>query len=138
MRLRPDESTEGLRKRPGWPPEPYRGLNFFSLDDAPLFSQREGEIEDCAARLDDFSVRVLLLHGFSGMGKSSFLRAGLIPRLENPPEDGCRFHFLRRGNGKPAIVRSTADPIGGIYEALVEAACYEDKQVPRARPCGRI
>jgi hypothetical protein len=121
-----------LKTHTEWPSDPYKGLNFFSLDDAPLFSQRDREVEDCAARLDDFSVRVLLLHGFSGMGKSSFLRAGLIPRLENPPEDGCRFHFLRMGSGTPAIVRSTADPIGGIYEALTEVVRYDDKQIPSA------
>jgi hypothetical protein len=127
-----DDVVPGGVKTSAWPPEPYKGLNYFSLDDAALFSEREEDIEDCAARLDDLSVRVLLLHGLSGMGKSSFLRAGLIPRLENPPEDGCRFRFLRDGSGEPAIVRSTADPIAGIYQGLAEATKYHDKQLPVA------
>ncbi len=101
-----------------WPSEPYKGLEFFSSTDVPLFSQREDDIEDCAARIDDFTTRVLILHGLSGMGKSSFLRAGLIPRLEDPPGDGSRFHFLRDGAGAPYIIRTTDDPVSRLREAL--------------------
>ena len=126
---KPATSVRTLR----WPHEPYKGLDFFTADDAVLFSQRDQDVENCAAQLDDFSTKVLFLHGFSGMGKSSFLRAGLLPRLENPPEDSGKFFFLRDGSGKPAVVRATGDPIARMYETLAETM-RGDKRVPgRAR-----
>src|SRR4051794_27343285 len=68
-----------------WPREPYKGLNYFSAADAPLFGQRETEINDVVALLCSFDTRALLLHGGTGTGKSSFLRAGLCPYLQGLP-----------------------------------------------------
>lgn len=123
------EKTLGARaaNAPVWPEEPYKGLNFFTAADAPLFTQRDEEIENCAARVDDFTARVLLLHGFSGMGKSSFLRAGLMPRLQAPPEGGCKFFFLRNSAGEPIVVRCTNDPVARIHEALLEAVSADKR-----------
>jgi hypothetical protein len=129
-----EEPVESLAKKaPVWPEEPYKGLNFFTVNDAPLFSQRDEEIDHCAARVDDFTTRVLLLHGFSGMGKSSFLRAGLMPRLETPPEGGGRFFFLRNSAGEPIVVRSTNDPIARIHEALLEGVNTDKRVSPETR-----
>jgi hypothetical protein len=117
-----------------WPKEPYKGLNFFTSRDRPLFSQRNEEIEDCAASIDDFATRVLILQGSSGTGKSSFLRAGLVPRLELPPEEGsCRFFFLRddAGMGEPILIRATDDPVAQIYRALTTVA-RADRRIPTA------
>jgi WD40 repeat protein len=74
---------------PGEPP--YRGLQAFEEEDADLFYGRD----DTVARLVDQvqEARFLALIGASGSGKSSILRAGLIPRLrqEQPP---WRIHLL--------------------------------------------
>ncbi|MEU9803724.1 XRE family transcriptional regulator [Streptomyces sp. NPDC051000] len=58
---------------------PYVGLAAFRAEDAELFFGRERLVEDLLATLARH--RVLALVGASGAGKSSLLRAGLLPRL---------------------------------------------------------
>ena len=59
---------------------PYRGLDTFQKDDAPLFFGRERALTQLldAFRQDFFIITLL---GPSGSGKSSLVRAGLIPAL---------------------------------------------------------
>ena len=56
---------------------PYPGLSSFAMEDAGFFFGREVEIEALWRKLR--RPRLLGLIGPSGSGKSSFLRAGLIP-----------------------------------------------------------
>ncbi|MEU1803785.1 DNA-binding protein [Streptomyces sp. NPDC019937] len=72
-------------------PEPYRGLARFELDDAALYFGRDQLIED-VLRLTR-ARRLAAVVGASGSGKSSLLRAGLIPRLrtaDDPRPAGVR------------------------------------------------
>src|SRR5262249_24639960 len=116
-----------------WPDAPYKGLNFYSTADAPLFSQREEEIDEVVALLASFDTRVVLLQGGTGTGKSSFLRAGLVPRLQSMrPDEGRRYFFRREaGAGSDArLIRPTDDPVARIYEALQSAATLESVPEP--------
>ncbi|MBL1101543.1 nSTAND1 domain-containing NTPase [Streptomyces coffeae] len=73
---RPPEEDE-------WPP--YRGLERFEPGDAELFFGREettAQLEAMARRH-----RLSVMVGASGSGKSSLLRAGLIPRLRRSGQD---------------------------------------------------
>lgn len=63
-----------------WPEEPYRGLRYYQPDDFPIFAGRKRDVVECAKALSEADV--LLLHGRTGCGKSSFLRAGLKPYFE--------------------------------------------------------
>ena len=58
---------------------PYPGLLPFTQDDAHFFFGRELEVESLLRRLRRPRLRAVL--GPSGSGKSSFLRAGLLPAL---------------------------------------------------------
>ncbi len=63
---------------------PYRGLAPFDVAHAPIFFGRFRETERARARLLTNCLagqRFLLILGASGSGKSSMVRAGLIPRL---------------------------------------------------------
>ncbi|MCT2588801.1 WD40 repeat domain-containing protein [Streptomyces sp. N2-109] len=62
---------------------PYRGLTRFEPGDAELFFGRDPLVE----RLSELNRkhRFTAVFGPSGSGKSSLLRAGLIPRLRNSP-----------------------------------------------------
>jgi hypothetical protein len=121
-----------------WPPDPYKGLNYFTAADAPLFTQRDDDIDDVAALLGNFDLQALLLHGASGTGKSSFLRAGLIPRLQNSQREfGRNFCFLREigkdgSPGDPLLIRATDDPVARIAEALLAAANYQREMISDA------
>ena len=74
-----------------WPPEsdpnrpPYRGLRPLEADDAGIFFGRDAPIVEALDTLrglrDGAPPRLLVILGASGAGKSSFLRAGLFPRL---------------------------------------------------------
>ena len=74
-----------------WPPadapdrEPYRGLMPLESQDAGIFFGREAPLVLAIDRLRDLhgkaAPRLFTILGASGSGKSSFLRAGLVPRL---------------------------------------------------------
>ena len=74
-----------------WPPEndreraPYRGLKPLESVDAGIFFGRAAPIVEAVERVRALSAtaasRLLVILGASGAGKSSFLRAGLLPRL---------------------------------------------------------
>jgi WD40 repeat protein len=74
------------------PPDvgPYPGLVAFDVKDAGVFFGRKQQITDYLGILDTLRGRdrsqVLVISGASGSGKSSLLRAGLIPRLRRKPE----------------------------------------------------
>jgi len=63
--------------------EPYPGLRPFQQNETALFFGRENQIDEMLSRLEthrDF--RFLAVLGASGSGKSSLVRAGLLPALD--------------------------------------------------------
>ncbi|MEV0503280.1 DNA-binding protein [Streptomyces spectabilis] len=71
---------------------PYRGLARFEAGDAHLFFGREALTDHLMAQTAEH--RLMVVVGPSGSGKSSLLRAGLIPRLRGV-----------EGRARPAAVR---------------------------------
>jgi DNA-binding SARP family transcriptional activator/ABC-type glycerol-3-phosphate transport system substrate-binding protein len=88
---------------------PYRGLQPFTEADADDFFGREGLVDELVARLDH--ERFVVLVGPSGSGKSSIVRAGLVPAVR------------RRGQetGLPGPLIATMVPGAHPFESL-EAA----------------
>ncbi|MEL7498343.1 MAG: SUMF1/EgtB/PvdO family nonheme iron enzyme [Planctomycetota bacterium] len=61
------------------PESPWLGLRPFLTDNRHYFYGRSSEIEELAERV--FQRRLTVLYGRSGLGKTSLLRAGIIPQL---------------------------------------------------------
>jgi tetratricopeptide (TPR) repeat protein len=99
------------------PEQPYRSLGYYDRADRALFTGRDADIVRFAARLDRRETRILILHGESGLGKSSFLRAGVIPYLE---EQCVGYRFLRSADEDIVIIAVSQDPIGQIAQALLD------------------
>ncbi|MEU5639654.1 nSTAND1 domain-containing NTPase [Streptomyces milbemycinicus] len=72
---------------------PYRGLARFEPDDAALFFGRDQLIDDLLHLTAHH--RITAVVGASGSGKSSLLRAGLIPRLRTTDNADLRPAALR-------------------------------------------
>lgn len=103
-----------------WPTNPYKGLSFFTSVDAGLFGARETEVQACAQIVIEEDLKVLLLYGTTGCGKSSFLRAGLIPYLESTVR---QFQFLRTfdaANVRTLFIRCTEAPLQRLCETLYD------------------
>ncbi|MFI0934985.1 hypothetical protein ACH4RG_25110 [Streptomyces sp. NPDC021019] len=79
----PDEDTE----------PPYRGLARFEPGDADLFFGRDRLIDELLELA--YNRRVTAVVGASGSGKSSLLRAGLVPRLRHTDQPALRPAALR-------------------------------------------
>lgn len=66
------------------PNEPFKYLQHYKREDARIFFGRGKAIGRLLEYfLSPLAERVLLIYGQSGVGKSSFLTAGFLPRLEN-------------------------------------------------------
>jgi conflict system STAND superfamily ATPase len=72
-------SVEAITQRPLVTTSPYRGLDRFEDRDKDLFFGRDQLIKSLLAQLA--ASNVLLVLGASGSGKSSVVRAGLLPQL---------------------------------------------------------
>jgi conflict system STAND superfamily ATPase/TIR domain-containing protein len=132
-------SREGLRRlkngltRAGldprffaWPPEddpdrlPYRGLRPLEAEDAGIFFGRDApiiEALDMLRRLRERAPpRLLTILGASGAGKSSFLRAGLMPRLGRDDRNFVPLPVIRPDrdvlNGESGLVSAIEKALG--------------------------
>lgn len=77
---------------------PFRGLNSFDIEHAPIFFGRSRESDRVRARFLANALggnRFLLIVGGSGTGKSSLVRAGLFARLAQPGGMGDLAGFVR-------------------------------------------
>jgi DNA-binding winged helix-turn-helix (wHTH) protein/Tol biopolymer transport system component len=90
---------------------PFRSLQAFEAEDAWLFFGRGLETEDLVSRLQ--RSHVLVVAGNSGSGKSSLVRAGLIPALK----DG---RFNNRGSLGPIWRTAVFRPSGAPFDYLAE------------------
>jgi hypothetical protein len=136
-----------------WPEakgSPYRGLDVFEEQHAPIYFGRRRAINEVRARLianaERDNVGFLLIIGASGAGKSSLVCAGLIPALKvtNPIEGvaGWRSVVIRPSelgvdptlslaarlcerNALPELLDgdfATSDTLGALWRAAPEAA----------------
>jgi WD40 repeat protein/energy-coupling factor transporter ATP-binding protein EcfA2 len=85
---------------------PYKGLAAYQPDDAPRFFGREALIDDLVRRLQ--MQRVLVVGGPSGSGKSSVVRAGLIPALSSGA-------LLGSESWRVVLFTPGRDPLGELY-----------------------
>jgi WD40 repeat protein len=100
-------SLEGVRC-------PYLGLSAFSEDDSDLFFGRQALLEAIVHRLGEVSM--LAVVGASGSGKSSIVRAGLIPALRS----GRLLHGSASWSILP-IVLPGSTPLENLARAAIRA-----------------
>jgi hypothetical protein len=109
---------------------PYPGLPAFEERQAPVFFGRDVAIEAVVERLGALALRpqaFLLLLGASGYGKSSLVRAGVVPRLKGDGEGSWTvlppftpgdqpFKELERAVLNAGGVFDAADPLSSLRE----------------------
>jgi WD40 repeat protein len=114
------------------PANPYRGLEAFTADHAEVFFGRDRDIELLTARVTARPVVVVV--GPSGVGKSSLVQAGLVPRLR---ESGSWSVVLVCPGQNPwhrlaaGLLRAQRDP--GPEAPVVESRNDVERQVERLR-----
>ena len=96
---------------------PYLGLASFDECDAPNFFGREALIEQLLSKMEENQShqRMLMVIGPSGSGKSSAVRAGLVPSLRKGKIRGSEKWFI-------STFMPGADPIASLAAALRRVA----------------
>jgi WD40 repeat protein/transcriptional regulator with XRE-family HTH domain len=121
---------------------PYKGLNYFDEGDADLFTGREiltNKLTNRILRLVSdprkAKTRFLAIVGASGCGKSSLVRAGVVPALRwDKHAADWHIHVLTpTANPLESLAESlTADSKGTIpRSALADALAHEAGSLPR-------
>ncbi len=101
---------------PSIPENPFPGLRPYESSDSDLFFGREDQVHELLTRLRQ--ARFLAVLGSSGCGKSSLIRAGLLPPLESgfmtESPDGWVIVVMRPGS----------DPVGQLGRALCKPEVF--------------
>ena len=105
---------------------PYRGLDFFREEDAPLFFGRD---EIAQKLLDKIKTCALVaLVGNSGTGKSSVVRAGLIPLLRRQHAPDPAWEVIVCIPAKDGV-----NPFHNLARALLESWNYAPDEIVNKR-----
>ena len=117
-----DASGGDLRRRePIWLGDPFRGLKSYEFEHAPIFFGRDAAVTKATEQLAA-NARAghafLLVSGASGSGKSSLVKAGVVPRLMKPQRISG-MAFLRRAVFRPGA--EGVDVFLGLAKALTRA-----------------
>jgi conflict system STAND superfamily ATPase len=112
---------KALRKVRYLESNPFRGLNFFDFKHAALYHGRTkavGEVLDALKNQATAKKRFVLVLGPAGSGKSSLVRAGVLPLLtqgRTPVGNGP----WRRALTRPGAGGTTGDPFDTLAAALL-------------------
>ena len=98
---------------------PFPGLRPFQFDENFLFFGREEQVTQLLQRLGDS--RFLAVVGASGSGKSSLVRAGLLPELHGGTMTSTSIAW------ELAIMRPGGDPLTNLAESLVESGLFGEE-----------
>ena len=125
---RPCAGKPRRQEAPAWPGGPYLGLVPFEERDAQLFYGRDELADQLVRRLAERpdGAGMLLVAGESGSGKSSLLRAGLLPRLAAGALGPGSQRWPRR------VIRPTASPLRELAMVLAEMAGADPVSVYRS------
>jgi WD40 repeat protein len=102
--------------------EPFPGLRPFTREESALFFGRDEQIEELLSRLA--SRRFLAVVGASGSGKSSLVRAGLLPTLERGHLGPSGSRWIIATVSRPGI-----DPLHALAVALIKALGLQDSRL---------
>ena len=103
---------------------PWLGLASFTEEARGYFYGREDEVAELARRVQRKLLTVLF--GMSGLGKTSILRAGLVPRLR---EQGYCPIYVRVDYG-----RDSPEPAEQIKQAIQRTARRASSATSSSRP----
>lgn len=114
-----------MNTKPGSPINPFPGLRPFRSDEHHLFFGREDQTTALLQLLR--TNRFLAVVGTSGSGKSSLVRAGLIPELHSGTMTyaGSTWEVI--------ILRPGGSPIENLARAMIDADLY-DLEDPSSLP----
>ena len=117
-----------LTSPPAAPGNPYKGLRPFDEADAADFFGRDDVVDEMLARLgrDDLAGRLVLLVAGSGTGKSSVVRAGLLPRIRRGAAPGSASWFV-------TTMVPGAKPFEELAESLRRVLDHRPQPSRRAR-----
>lgn len=104
------------------PPRPYPGLRPFEQHEWPIFFGRERMADEVMGRL--LEQRMIVVHGDSGCGKSSLVRAAVLPRLEHE----CARGGLR---WRTCAMLPREGPLAGLARALAGIGGEEGRETRR-------
>ncbi|WP_156722141.1 nSTAND1 domain-containing NTPase [Streptomyces apocyni] len=122
-----EATAEPALSAPDESPSPYRGLARFGPDDRAVFFGRDALVAELAEAVAQH--RVVAVVGASGSGKSSLLRAGLIPALREETDAARRLAAIRvlTPGDRPAHAhRALLAPAAGEGETLLVADQFEE------------
>ena len=96
---------------------PFPGLRPFEFEDNHLFFGRDEQTTELTTRLR--KNRFVAVVGTSGSGKSSLVRAGLLPELLSGTMAGVGSSW------ETAIMRPGGDPLTNLANSIIEADLYD-------------
>jgi serine/threonine protein kinase/tetratricopeptide (TPR) repeat protein len=117
-----------------WKSSPFRGLNVFDFEHAPIFFGRAKAVGEVLEALDQQRKawrRLVLIVGASGSGKSSLVRAGVLPALIQPGAvEGVG--LWRRAVTRPGAGGSGGDCFDALANALLDPAALPGLENPES------
>jgi WD40 repeat protein len=100
---------------------PFPGLRPFQKNESHLFFGRENHIREILRKLEKY--RFVSIVGNSGSGKSSLVRAGILPAIEKKDDQSWII----------CIMRPSKDPVAELSQALFDASIFGNTDPDRRK-----